>query len=65
MRAGGAATNRGGTAAWLISRAIVLAALAGTLWWHSAEAGGLPVQGQVVTTPLDLLGKRIPLPPGD
>ena len=49
----------------LISGAIALATLAGALWWHPAAAGGLPAEGEVVTTPLDLLGKRIPLPPGD
>ena len=49
----------------LISGAIALAALAGALWWHPAAADGLPAQGEVVTTPLDLLGKRVPLPPGD
>ncbi len=65
MRAGGAVTNRGSTAAWRMSCAIVLMALAAAVWWHPAEAGGLPAQGQVVTTPLDLLGKHIPLPPGD
>jgi uncharacterized membrane protein len=65
MRAGGVATNRSGTAAWLIGHGIALAALAGALWSHPAAADGLPAQGEVVTTPLDLLGKRIPLPPGD
>src|SRR5258708_28816691 len=64
MRSGGAATNRGGTARPMV-RTIALAAVAGALWGHAAKAIELPAPGQVVTSQLDLLGKRIPVPPGD